>query len=172
MNIVLNQPAIHTKGQNFVVQIDPAEIAEVYSGWHPTLMKIIQALPKENVLEWKLCDLESLDSWVFPGGKIALLGDACHAMLPSAAQGAGMGIEDGVCVAELLARLTDSSQIPVALKAYQSLRLPRCSLVVDSGRQNAKKWHEKDNVKGGTVTDDIWDYDIKGESRKYPLEAH
>ncbi|OQU95215.1 FAD binding domain-containing protein [Cladophialophora immunda] len=171
LNVVLNQPAIHTKGSDYVVQADPAEIAEVYKGWHPTLTKIIQALPKENVLEWKLCDLEPLDSWVFPGGRIALLGDACHAMLPSAAQGAGMGIEDGACIAELLARLTDRSQIPAALKAFEKLRLPRCTFVVDSGRQNAKKWHEKDNVKGGTVTDDIWDYDIKGASRQFPIET-
>ncbi|KAK5321988.1 hypothetical protein LTR43_007331 [Exophiala xenobiotica] len=170
LNIVLNQPAIHTRGSNFVVQVDPAEIAEVYKGWNPTLTKVIQSLPKENVLEWKLCDLEPLESWVFPGGKIALLGDAAHAMLPSAAQGAGMGIEDGACIAEILARLTDRSQIPAALMAYQDLRRPRCTYVVDSGRQNAKKWHE-DNAKGGTVTDAIWDYDIKAESRRVPIET-
>lgn len=90
-------------------------------------------------------------------------------MLPSAAQGAGMSIEDGVCVAELLARITDRSQIPRALKAYQELRLPRCTFVVESGRQNSAKWHKED-AKGGTVSDKIWEYDIIKESREVEIE--
>jgi salicylate hydroxylase len=133
------------------------------------LEKILRKLPTENVLEWKLCDLAPMDSWIFPGGKIALLGDASHAMLPSAAQGAGMGIEDGAAIAELLARADDKSQIPAIMKSFQKLRLPRCAYIVESGRQNAKKWHEKD-AKGGTVTDEMWNYDVKGEARSIPIE--
>lgn len=160
MNMVLNQPAVHTNGPKFVCPADPADILDIYKAWEPRLVRLISKIPKERALEWKLCDLEPMDSWVFPGGKVALLGDACHAMLPSAAQGAGMCIEDGAAIAELLARVTNHSQIPAAMKAYQELRLPRCSYVVDSGRQNASKWHEKD-AKGGTTTDDMWDYDVK-----------
>jgi len=167
-NLVSTQPAKHTKGPKYVVPIDPSEFVDQYKDWDPKLVAILNRLPKENVLEWKLCDLEPMDSWVFPGGKIVLLGDASHAMLPSAAQGAGMGIEDGVAIAELLARATNREQIPAILKTFENLRLPRCTYIVDSGRQNAKKWHEKD-AKGGTVTDEMWEYDVKGAAREISL---
>lgn len=72
-----------------------------------------------------------------------------------------MGIEDGAAVAELLAR----GSVEGALSAFERLRMPRCREVVDSGRANAKKWHERD-AKGGTVTDDLWDYDVQAEARK------
>jgi salicylate hydroxylase len=162
-----------------VVPIDPSEFVDQYKDWDPKLVAILNKLPKENVLEWKLCDLEPMNSWIFPGGKIVLLGDASHAMLPSAAQGAGMGIEDGAAIAELLDRVTHREQIPVILKTFENLRLPRCTYIVDSGRQNAKKWHEKDrqnakkwhekDAKGGTVTDEMWEYDVKGAAREISL---
>ncbi|KAH8795344.1 hypothetical protein BGZ57DRAFT_780583 [Hyaloscypha finlandica] len=167
-NLVSTQPARHTKGPKFVVPIDPSEFVDQYKDWDPKLVAILNKLPKENVLEWKLCDLEPMKSWIFPGGKIVLLGDASHAMLPSAAQGAGMGIEDGAAIAELLDRITHQEQIPAILKTFENLRLPRCTYIVDSGRQNAKKWHEKD-AKGGTVTDEMWEYDVKGAAREIPL---
>jgi salicylate hydroxylase len=152
-----------------VVKVTPTEFHDRFEHWDPMLEKILRKLPTDNVLEWKLCDLEPMQSWIFPGGKIALMGDASHAMLPSAAQGAGMGIEDGAAVAELLARAENKSQIPSILKTWQNLRLPRCTYIVDSGRQNAKKWHEKD-AKGGTVTDAMWDYDVKREANSIQIE--
>lgn len=164
------QPANHTKGSKFVVPIDPNEFLDHYKHWDPKLVAILKKLPQENVLEWKLCDLEPMDSWIFPGGKIVLLGDASHAMLPSAAQGAGMGIEDGSAIAELLARAKHRSQIPQVLKAFENLRLPRCTYIVDSGRQNAKKWHQQE-AKGGTVTDSMWEYDVKVAAQTISLEA-
>jgi salicylate hydroxylase len=161
---------VHTKGPTFVVEADPSEVIDHYKHWDPKLVAILKNLPKENVLEWKLCDLEPMESWIFPGGKIVLLGDASHAMLPSAGQGAGMGIEDGAAIAELLARASDRAQIPAVLKTFESLRLPRCTYIVDSGRQNAKKWHAKD-AKGGTVPDETWDYDVKGAAKSLQLEV-
>ena len=169
-NLVSTQPAVHTKGSKFVVQVSPSEVVDHYKNWDPKLVAILKNLPEENVLEWKLCDLEPMESWIFPGGKIILLGDASHAMLPSAAQGAGMGIEDGAAIAELLARASDRVQIPAILKTFESLRLPRCTDIVDSGRQNAKKWHGKD-AKGGTVTNEMWNYDVKGAAKSMQLEV-
>lgn len=171
LNVVTTQPAVQTAGPKYVVKADPAEIVEMYAGWDPLLIKIFQRLPADGVLEWKLCDLEPLDSWIFPGQKIVLIGDAAHAMLPSAAQGAGMGIEDGAAFAELLARARSQADIPACLDAFQRLRLPRCTEVVDTGRQNVKKWHATEEVKGGTVTDAIWDYDVKTAARNAEITA-
>ncbi|KAF2787166.1 hypothetical protein K505DRAFT_258315, partial [Melanomma pulvis-pyrius CBS 109.77] len=80
-----------------------------------------------------------IETWLFLGSKITLFGDASHAMLPSAAQGAGMGVEHSSAIAELLARAKHRDQIPLVLKAFENLRLPRCTYIVDSGRRNAQK---------------------------------
>ncbi|PVH84302.1 FAD/NAD(P)-binding domain-containing protein [Cadophora sp. DSE1049] len=170
LNVVATQPANHTKGPKFVVPIGPQEFLDRYKHWDLTLVRILERLPKDNLLEWKLCDLEPMETWLFPGEKITLLGDASHAMLPSSAQGAGMGIEDGCAIAELLARAQSRDQIPQVLKAFEKLRLPRCTEIMDSGRQNAKKWH-KENAKGGTVTDSMWEYDVKSAAQSIPLEV-
>lgn len=130
------------------------------------MLRVISKLPEGSVLEWKLCDIPPMDTWLLPGSKVVLIGDAAHAMLPSAAQGAGMAIEDGAALAEVLARAKSLLEIPQCLKAFEKLRLPRCTEVVDTGRQNAKKWHAKEGVKGGTVTDTMWDYDVKDAARR------
>ncbi|KAF2785865.1 hypothetical protein K505DRAFT_261158 [Melanomma pulvis-pyrius CBS 109.77] len=67
-----------------------------------------------------------MKTWVFPHGKIALVRDACYAVLPSAAQSAGMAIKDGVAIAELLERVKLKDGIPAALKVYDELRIPMC----------------------------------------------
>ncbi|RFU35457.1 hypothetical protein B7463_g841, partial [Scytalidium lignicola] len=177
-NIVLTQPAIHTKGDKFVVNANQDEVVELYKHWDPRLVKILKKLPQENVLEWKLCDLDPLDSWILPGGKIVLLGDAAHAVLPSSSMGAAMGIEDGAAIAELLARAKDKSQIPAVIKAFQDLRLPRCTDVMLSGRHNVARWKtmEADSestqaTHGVSVNDSFWDYDIKREAKKIAIEA-
>ncbi|KAH9207896.1 hypothetical protein DL95DRAFT_373775 [Leptodontidium sp. 2 PMI_412] len=169
-NVVSTQTARKATGAQYVVPVDSSEFMERFQSWDPKLVGILKKLPKDGVLEWKLCDLEPMKSWLFPGAKIVLIGDASHAMLPSSAQGAGMGIEDGAAIAELLARAESKSQIPAVLKTFQNLRLPRTTFVADSGRRNAKKWHEKD-AKGGTVTDDMWNYDVKNEAREIPIEG-
>jgi salicylate hydroxylase len=75
-------------------------------------------------------------------GTIALLGDAAHAMLPFAAQGAGMAIEDAAVLAECLAGAADSSEaITAALKRYARLRRARVTRVQHTARRNGTIYH-------------------------------
>jgi salicylate hydroxylase len=75
-------------------------------------------------------------------GTIALLGDAAHAMLPFAAQGAGMAIEDAAVLAECLAGAADSSEaITAALKRYARLRRARVTRVQRTARRNGTIYH-------------------------------
>jgi 2-polyprenyl-6-methoxyphenol hydroxylase-like FAD-dependent oxidoreductase len=60
-------------------------------------------------------------------GRITLLGDAAHATTPHLGQGAGMAIEDGLVLADELARHDD---IPAALEAYFRRRFERCAYIV------------------------------------------
>jgi salicylate hydroxylase len=76
-------------------------------------------------------------------GAIALLGDAAHAMLPFAAQGAGMAIEDAAVLAKCLAESQSQGGpvIAAALKRYARLRRPRVARVQRTARQNGMIYH-------------------------------
>jgi salicylate hydroxylase len=69
---------------------------------------------------WVLCDRDPVDDWV--DGRVALLGDAAHPMLQYMAQGACMAMEDGVCLADSLAK-TDT--LESGLKTYRDRRVLR-----------------------------------------------
>ncbi|RDL31819.1 Uncharacterized protein BP5553_09221 [Venustampulla echinocandica] len=169
-NIVLTQPAIHTADSKYVVSVDPSEVLELYKSWDPRLVSILQHLPADT-LEWRLCDLEPMESCIFQGSKIVLIGDAGHAMLPSAAQGAGASIEDGAALGELLARARGKEDIPRVLRTYQKLRQPRLAAIVRGARADAKRWHDKKSTGSGTTSEWSWDYDVMTEAREIELEA-
>jgi 2-polyprenyl-6-methoxyphenol hydroxylase-like FAD-dependent oxidoreductase len=65
-------------------------------------------------------------------GRLLLVGDAAHCNPPVLAQGAAMGIEDAVVLAELLA---EDSSIDTALAKFDARRFPRASLVVNNSVQ-------------------------------------
>lgn len=177
LNIVCTQPSMAVSDPNvYVTPISTAVIRTRYEGWDPRLEAVLAQLDDASAaLEWKLCDLPEMEGWVAPGGRAVLVGDACHPMLPSAGQGACMAIEDGMGIAELLARVQSESddvaaarrRIPAALHAFQGLRKKRCALVADSARQNAKRWHAKDEKPAaGAISDWVWDYDVEAEAKK------
>lgn len=56
-------------------------IEKEYSGWCPAVQRIMQAMPPV-ISEWKINDREVLSQWIYMDGKVALSGDAAHAMLP------------------------------------------------------------------------------------------
>lgn len=87
--------------------------------------------------KWALFTLPASTTWV--DGRIALLGDAAHAMLPFAAQGAGMAIEDAAVLAGCLSR--GAEDITTALQRYAGLRRERAMLVQNLARQNGRIYH-------------------------------
>jgi salicylate hydroxylase len=72
-------------------------------------------------------------------GRVALLGDAAHAMLPFAAQGAGMAIEDAAILAGCLGDTNDD--VATALKRYTDLRRERVARVQNLAQQNGRIYH-------------------------------
>ncbi|MGI6852693.1 FAD-dependent monooxygenase [Mesorhizobium sp. 1B3] len=89
---------------------------------------------------WTLWPLHTADaaSWT-SGGRLALIGDAAHAMTPFAAQGAAMAIEDAAVLAKLVASMPDD--LPKALERYEALRRPRVAKVARRGAFNRFTWH-------------------------------
>ena len=81
---------------------DLADVIAAYAGWHPQIRGILDAA--EETFIWALFDRAPLPRWSV--GRVTLLGDACHPMLPFMAQGAAQAIEDGA----------DARRLPRALR--------------------------------------------------------
>lgn len=90
---------------------------------------------------WALFDRRRTAPWSV--GRVTLLGDACHAMLPFMAQGAAQGIEDGATLAVCLSQATPQT-VPDALRRYESLGLPRASRVHSLSEINKTRFHLPD----------------------------
>jgi 2-polyprenyl-6-methoxyphenol hydroxylase-like FAD-dependent oxidoreductase len=83
----------------------------------------------ETVLEYPMVDQDPLDRWSF--GRVTLLGDAAHPMVPRGSNGAGQAILDAHAFRR---HLTTSSDPVTALRAYEAERLPATSKVVLTNR--------------------------------------
>lgn len=86
----------------------------------------------ETVLEFPMVDQDPLPRWTF--GRLTLLGDAAHPMVPRGSNGAGQTILDARCLADLLAQHPGAPE--AALVAYEAVRRPATTQVVLANRQN------------------------------------
>ncbi|WEW58589.1 2-polyprenyl-6-methoxyphenol hydroxylase [Emydomyces testavorans] len=131
---------------------DPDEMRAYYGNFEPTIKKVLAKV--KSCLKWKLAELPPLPSWVSPNGKVVLIGDAAHAMVPYLGQcidqlkqddkGAAMAIEDGAALGECLDRARSTWDIPKVLHAFEAIRKPRCERVQAVARENEHIWHLPD----------------------------
>lgn len=89
----------------------------------------------DSWLVWSLVD--RMPARPMARGRIALIGDAAHPILPFLAQGAALAIED----AAVLARCLSGAEVPAALDAYARARLPRARRVRNAARANGRSYH-------------------------------
>jgi len=114
------------------------EFINDFSGWHENLQILMRAA--ENCFQWGLFDRDPMPQW--GDGRVTLLGDACHPMLPFMAQGAVMAIEDAYTLAQCLA--ANESNLPGALSHYEALRKERTTVVQKMSRDNIQFFHRAD----------------------------
>ena len=100
-----------------------AELEHTYRNAHPAMRALIATMD----LRWRrsIADRNPVRHW--HKGRIVLLGDAAHAPLQSLAQGAGMAIEDGLCLAELIDAADDD--FSAAFRRFEAARLLRTARV-------------------------------------------
>ena len=112
------------------------ELKSDFGGWHPTVQAVIDAVDKDQCFRWALHQHAPHSSW--SGKRVALLGDAAHAMLPFMASGAAMAIED----ARILQRSFDQTKsVREALQVYQANRIPRTAKVQRMSAHAGKLYH-------------------------------
>lgn len=111
--------------EGWSIPVTKDELMEEFGDWHPRVRALIEAAPEDKVFKWALYGREPLDQWT--KGRVTLLGDAAHPMLPFMGMGAAMGIEDGV----VLGRAFGASEtIDEALKRYEDARKERANYVM------------------------------------------
>ncbi|MEO1043818.1 MAG: FAD-dependent monooxygenase [Pseudomonadota bacterium] len=124
------------RSESWTEQASRDEALMDFAGWHPVITTLIEKA--EAHYRWALFDRKPLKQWSY--GRVALLGDACHPMLPFMAQGAVQAMEDGYALAQALA----GSDAPErALSGYFTRRRDRTARVQMAARRNAELFHQK-----------------------------
>jgi salicylate hydroxylase len=147
---------------------DPAALAREFAGWDPLVRAIVAQV--ETTFRWGLYDREPLPTWT--RGRLTLLGDAAHPMLPHVGQGANQAIEDGIALATVLGH-ADRATAPRALRAYESVRRERTAGVQRFARVNGARYdasgsdlrsRDRDLAAQPQERAWIWDYDAEAEA--------
>ena len=113
-----------------------AELQADFAGWHENVQTLIEQMDADSLHKWALFDRPPSPQW--GKGPVALLGDACHPMLPFMAQGAATAIEDAAVLASCLASANDVS---AAFNRYAALRQQRTAWIQGLARRNARIFH-------------------------------
>jgi salicylate hydroxylase len=139
VNYVGFVPADEEMKESWSAPGDPDVLRRAFEGWDPRIGDVLQQV--DRTFRWALYDREPLPTWT--QGRLTLLGDAAHPMLPHLGQGANQSIEDGMALATILAE-TDSAGIPAALLAYERLRRERVADIQRGARQNGLRLDSTD----------------------------
>ncbi|SHN83694.1 FAD-dependent monooxygenase [Bradyrhizobium erythrophlei] len=129
-----NRPGWSERGDD-----NEIKTAFVTAGWHAIPRMLIGAV--DGWRKWALFTVPGGGQW--SEGAVALLGDAAHAMLPFAAQGAAMAIEDAAVLAKCIAGRQNegAAALSAALHRYEKLRRPRVTQLQRSARQLGRIYH-------------------------------
>jgi salicylate hydroxylase len=135
VNYVGFVPADEQMRESWSAPGDPDQLRQEFAGWDSRIESLLEQV--SSTLRWGLYDREPLPVWT--NGRLSLLGDAAHPMLPHLGQGANQAIEDGIALAAILAR-ADRRTAPQALLAYERLRRERVALVQRGARENGLRY--------------------------------
>jgi len=135
VNYVGFVPADEQMRESWTAQGDPDALRAEFAGWDPRIEGLLKQV--QSTFKWALYDREPLPTWT--KGRLTLLGDAAHPMLPHLGQGANQSIEDGMALATILSR-ADRKSAPAALIAYEKLRRERVAGVQRGARENGLRY--------------------------------
>lgn len=149
---------------------DPDQLRAEFAGWDGAIETLLSRV--EHTFRWALYDRDPLPVWT--KGRLALLGDAAHPMLPHLGQGANQSMEDGMGLATILAK-TGAEDVPAALRAYERLRRERVGEVQHGARQNGLRYdsaysdlglRDAEIVAHAAFRRTIYDYDVVREAEQ------
>lgn len=140
------------KEEGWSIPATREEFLTEYRGWNDNVIGIIKAIPKDKLFKWALFDRDPVPEW--SNGRVTLLGDAAHPMLPFLGMGAAMALEDGVVLARCLDKYNNWAE---AFTAYEDARKERTKgVLLDSRKQGV--WYQTsdpDNFTGFASTGEM-----------------
>ncbi|MER5886225.1 FAD-dependent monooxygenase [Streptomyces sp. NPDC001941] len=140
LNVVGCVPCTDEVAERWTATATASDLVEAYAGWDDRVAAMLSKA-KDDVLCSALHYRRRDPLWV--DGRVALLGDACHAMLPYQAQGASQAMEDAAVLAEELGRVTLDG-VDLALRRYADRRAAHAGRVQEASLQNKTFYHYPD----------------------------
>ncbi len=174
VNFVGFVPADSEMKESWSAAGDPEALRREFMGWDPRIGSLLRQV--QTTFRSALYDRDPLPSWT--RGRLTLLGDAAHAMLPHLGQGANQSIEDGMALATILTN-TDRTTVLAALLAYERLRRERTAKVQSGARANGLRYdtfHGDINIRDAEIAAHaefrkrLYDHDVVPEARAAALE--
>ncbi|KAH8111729.1 hypothetical protein DFH11DRAFT_1790494 [Phellopilus nigrolimitatus] len=137
-----NHRAMHTaQNGRTVEERTKSELLEQYVGWEEEVQQLLQCIDKPS--RWAINALKGIP--IYSHDRVALMGDAAHAMTPHQGSGAGQAIEDAYILASILThQLTTRETLPASLKVYEAVCLPHGNEVQWRSWQNGKLYEFAD----------------------------
>jgi salicylate hydroxylase len=135
INVVCHYDDEDYRHESWIAECSREEVLERYTGWHESLLRLFAAA--DTWYKWALYDRDPIPEWT--RGRVTVLGDAAHPMLPYLGQGACQAIEDGVVLATALS--VEASDPLRGLARYERTRRPRASRVVLTSRERGRDNH-------------------------------
>ena len=169
INYVGFVPADQEMKESWTAPGDPDALRREFAGWDPKIGSLLNEV--QMTFRWALYDRDPLSTWT--RGRLTLLGDAAHPMLPHLGQGANQSIEDGMALATILKQY-GAERADAALRVYESLRRERVAQVQRGARENGLRY---DTATGDIGARDaeitahadfrrrLYDYDVVPEAR-------
>ncbi|TFK48069.1 monooxygenase [Heliocybe sulcata] len=168
---------------NVITHKDDADIAESWSfpgkmedclkiveGWDPRCAALLSKAP--SLVDWKLVYRDPMPTWISPGARLALIGDAAHPFLPTSQQGASQALEDGVALAVVL-QLAGKKNVPTAVRAWEKMRYQRVRRAQLLGESVRDMWHKaKPEDKGQAVALPRPEWLLGHDAEKHAYEVY
>jgi salicylate hydroxylase len=135
INVVCHYDDDSYRHESWVTECSREEVLQRYAGWHESLLRLFAA--GDTWYKWALYDRDPIPQWT--RGRVTLLGDAAHPMLPYLGQGACQALEDGAVLATALS--AEAADPATGLVRYERTRRPRASRVVLTSRERGLSNH-------------------------------
>ncbi|VDB99296.1 unnamed protein product [Peniophora sp. CBMAI 1063] len=119
----------------WVSYLKAEELLPLFEGWAQEARGVIAGLEGAGLKKWVINVVNPLDEW--SAGRVTLLGDAAHGMVPFQGAGAGQAIEDVHILSTLLSHPRTTRQtVQHALRAYSDVRVPIAAKFFAASRKN------------------------------------
>ena len=150
VNVVAIAPAGNWRTELWTDDGEVSDLLHEFETWDGRLRRLIVSATETK--RWALYDREPLERWT--KGRVTLLGDAAHAMLPFLAQGAAQATEDAAALTECL-ELADKHSVEEALQRYEDLRRPRANRILIGSRGREIRNHLPDGLEQRRRDDEL-----------------